>query len=596
MNEKNPLVAVLSAAAILVGCAANPPAKPEQLARGDYETGKRYVSEFIQYQMKKHDVPGLSIALVDDQEIVWAAGFGYADKAKSVRAAPETVYRVGSISKLFTATAAMQLAEQNKLDIDKPLQTFVPEFSIKRRFDGAAAITPRTILTHHSGLPDNFLHGMWAAAPAPFTVVAGQLRDEYTAFPPDYIFSYSNLGFTLLGHAIQSAAGEDFSAYLERALLRPLNMTRSALSTRADTPGMAKGYRDGKEAQDWPLRDVPAGGLNSTVVDLARFLKMVFADGRSNGHQVLKSETLAQMLHAQNSQVLLDQDFRIGLGWILSGLGTINIENGGPIAYHGGATLLYRSQLMALPAHKLGVVVLANSPSAGSVVNDVATETLKLALEAKAGIKQPERRKPETTTDPLPADVLRAFTGQYATAFGFTTITNDGRHLRATFGGKNFDLVPGADGTLSMRYKLLGLFPLELEKLKDIGLVRATLAGHELLLAQSHGNRMLVGEKITPVPIADAWMARVGDYQIVNGAGDAVAALVKGVRLRYRDGFLLVEITLTEGTSTLPLMSLTDHEAIFLGLGRGAQETIRAVIVDGAERLAYSGYVLEKTR
>lgn len=107
---------------LLAGC-ANAPQRPASVTRGDYATTREYVTRLIQHEMKKNSVEGLSIALVDDQRIVWAEGFGYADEAKNIPATAYTIYRVGSISKLFTDTAAMQLAEQGKLDIDQPLES-----------------------------------------------------------------------------------------------------------------------------------------------------------------------------------------------------------------------------------------------------------------------------------------------------------------------------------------------------------------------------------------------------------------------------------------------------------------------------------------
>ena len=111
-------------AAALVGCfgCSTMPPKPESFAREDYSYTREYISWLIKREMKKNDVTGLSIALVDDRRIIWAEGFGWADEANAVPATPDTVYRVGSVSKLFTATAAMQLAEQGRFDIDKPLR------------------------------------------------------------------------------------------------------------------------------------------------------------------------------------------------------------------------------------------------------------------------------------------------------------------------------------------------------------------------------------------------------------------------------------------------------------------------------------------
>lgn len=138
---------------LVTGCNSAPPKKPEAKQLGDYAYAKQYATWLIEQQMRRHGVVGLSIALVDDQRIVWAQGFGYADKAAKIAATSETIYRVGSISKLFTATAAMQLAEHGKFDIDRPLQDYVPEFSIKTRYPKSAPITPRNLMTHHSGLP-----------------------------------------------------------------------------------------------------------------------------------------------------------------------------------------------------------------------------------------------------------------------------------------------------------------------------------------------------------------------------------------------------------------------------------------------------------
>jgi len=376
---------------LLAGCAGMP-TRPESTARGDYSYTKEYITWLIQKEMKGNDVTGLSIALVDDQRVVWAQGFGYADEANRVPATPDTIYRVGSISKLFTATAAMQLVEQGKLDIDKPLSTCLPEFSVKSRFPDAGPITPRTLMTHHSGLPSDFLKGMWTKNPEPFTNVVNLIRDEYAQYPPDFVFSYSNLGVSLLGNAVERIAGRPYASHMDEAVLRPLGMNYSSFSARSDTASpMAKGYRKGKETEEPMLRDVPAGGLHTSVLDLSRFMEMVFARGRAGERRILREETLAEMLRPQNGGVPLDHDFRTGLGWMLTEVG---IENAGKVAWHDGATLVYRSQLIILPEQKLGVVVLSNSATAGTVVHKVASEALKLALEAKTGIRQPERNKP----------------------------------------------------------------------------------------------------------------------------------------------------------------------------------------------------------
>ena len=159
---------VIALVLLALGACSTPPQKPVTTARSDYSYTKQYITWLIEHEMDDADVTGLSIALVDDQQVVWEQGFGYADKKANIKATADTVYNLGSIAKVFTATAAMQLAEQDKLDIDQPLQNYLPEFAIISRFGDTRGITPRNILTHHSGLPGYWVRGMSERHPAPF--------------------------------------------------------------------------------------------------------------------------------------------------------------------------------------------------------------------------------------------------------------------------------------------------------------------------------------------------------------------------------------------------------------------------------------------
>ena len=171
-----------------------------------YKRTQDSVTSLIQEEMKRYNVQGLSIAIVDDQKIVWAQGFGYADVNNRIPARPETLYPAGSIAKLFTITAALQLAEQNRIDIDQPLQAYLPEFSIKTRFPGSSPITIRSIMTHHSGLPSDHLKEIISLGPIPLTGLARELGDEWVAYPPNFIFSYSNVAIQLLGLCWKASA------------------------------------------------------------------------------------------------------------------------------------------------------------------------------------------------------------------------------------------------------------------------------------------------------------------------------------------------------------------------------------------------------
>ena len=332
----------------------------------------------------------------------------------------------------------------------------------------------------------------------------------------------------------------------------------------------------------------------SSAVDLGRFMQMVLAGGTFGGRQIIKPETLAEMLRPQNVKVPLDMDIYTGLAWALDGMGNTEIKNAGPVAHHGGSLPSFNSQLLVLPEQKLGVVVLTNS-STRPAVDNVATETLILALEAKTGIKQPRRAMPQERSKPLSPEEIRLFTGHYATPIGLIKAYGKSGSLEVEMLGHKLGLVPRADGMLAMKYKLFGLIPISLKELDDVGVSRVAAAGHEVLLARSHSLDMMFGEKIVAPAVPEKWLGRVGAYEIANKGNDIL--FFDNVRVAHQDGFLVVEYSaplLADDAVSFPIAPISDTEAIILGLGSGMGETIRAITINGQEHLQYSGYQLRK--
>lgn len=580
---------------LVTGC-AQAPMKPAHVPRGDYTAVTDYIRALALKEMSDHKVVGMSMALVDDQQVIWSEGFGYADKGQKIPASPETLYRVGSVTKLFTASAVMQLTEQGQLNIDRPLQSYLPEFTINTRFPGADPITLRNILTHHSGLPRDYLKGMWGGSLRPFQSVVQSLHDEYTAYPPNLLFSYSNVGFTLLGSVIEAVSGVPYAEYLNHALLQPMGMTQSAIAH--DTPVGTKAYRKGREAEEPPLSDEPAGGLNASVTDLSRFLSMVFAQGESHGRQVLKPDTLAAMLRPQNTDHALDLNYHVGLGWALSTVGTHTIEHAGIVAQHGGATILHRAQLVALPEHKLGVVVLANSDSAGQVVGKLAAETLKLALEVKTGIQQPPPPTVSASDTPLPPEAVQVYAGTYTTLAGLVTIVADGHRLTAKAMGKTLRLFPRIDGQLGAKYLLFGLIPIRLAELETVGLSRRSVAGREVLIGTIGTQELLLGERIGPMVLTPPWQRRRGEYELINREQDY--DMVGSITADVENGIGFVEVRMkgeADFVQRRAIKPVSDTEAIILGTLDGMGDTLRVVTApDGAEVLECLGYRFRKTK
>ncbi|MDH5634142.1 MAG: beta-lactamase family protein [Gammaproteobacteria bacterium] len=581
----------------LAACATQAPVKPDHLGRGDYSYAIDYIRWYVPQLLDEHDTPGVSLALVDGQKLVWAQGFGMADVENKVPAAADTVYRIASISKTFTATAAMQLQDRGRMRADNPLKQYLPEFSIRSRYQNTPPITPRMIMTHHSGLPADIMKGMWNSdGEARFTDVVTQFRDQYAAYPPDYIYSYSNAAVSLLGHAVQKVSGQPFYEYVEQNISQPLGMMHTSHELHPHMKArLAGSYSDGDYIDAGQLRDTPAGGMYSSVNDLSHFMRMILAGGEYNGKRILKPETIREMMRPQNANVPLDFGLHLGMGWFLVDHGIKGVKT---VASHGGGAPCYFSQMIVLPEQQLGVVALANSCTSGPVVAESATRLLKLALEAKTGIRQQLEEKVEKAAlaENPSEQLLDSFVGKFATWLGLIDVKRNGKQLQASLSGWKFDLLPHTDGKFSIRFKLFGL--ISIRHLYGIDLDNVLLAPARVddktaVVMTFKGREQLLGALVKPQPIPEAWLARLGEMEITNQ--DAYMQF-RGNRLEVKDGILVMSYklkmtVLPEQSAMVPIMPISDDEAVVMGLGRNMNETIRIVRQGKREVMHYSGYL-----
>ncbi|HSG22265.1 MAG TPA: serine hydrolase domain-containing protein [Azonexus sp.] len=581
------LFSLLASAALLLGACATPAPVAENNIRGDYRHTENYLAWLVDREMAQNEITGISIALVDDQKVIWQKGFGHADLENNIPATPETIYRAGSIAKVFTAAATMQLVEQGKIDIDQPLVNALPDFSIKTRFPNAGPVTPRNVMTHHSGLPSNFFKDMFVRDPARFETVVEGIREEYLAFPPNYVFSYSNVGMALLGAAVQNVSGERFDDYMDQHFFQPLGMKQSNFSPRAIT----KAYDHNKASEVFSLRDMPAANLLSNVVDLSQFLKMQFADGKYGQREILSATSVQEMLRVQNAGFPLTFQQYVGLGWMLSG---IEVPGGGLVASHGGSLPDSHSMMTILPEHKLGVVVLSNSATAAGSVSKIASEALRLMLEAKTGIRQEPAiavRSPERAPT---AEELRFFKGHFDTLVGLAKISTESGKIDADAVGHHFQLVPHEDGLFTLKYKVLGLVPVRVGAFEDIRLSRATVDGRQIVVGRIGGESLMFGEKLNPSSIPETLLQHIGNYEIM---GKIDGPVPNQILLKEDDGLLVGEARFPEKPELLLRIGfhpVSDNEAVTAGLGSGRGDTLRFIREGDEERLGFSGYQLRK--
>lgn len=322
----------------------------------------RLLEAWIETQLEYRGLPGLSLGIVHDQELVWARGFGLADREKGTPSAPDTVYRIASISKLFTSTAIMQLRDAGRLSLEDPLEKHLPWFRIGRPEEAPEPITIRHLLTHTAGLPREAPFPYWTDLRFPSSEeVREAVPGQENPYPPDVKWKYSNLGFTLAGEIVTAVAGEPYSDYVQQWILNPLGMESTAVGV-PDTlrSRLATGYGrrmpDGSRALR-PFTDArgvdPAAGLASTVEDLARFASLQFRDCPAGGRQILKGTTLREMHRVH----WLRPDWQGGWGLGFAVLHTPERD----LVRHGGWVAGYQSEFVFSPKEKVAVIALTNA-------------------------------------------------------------------------------------------------------------------------------------------------------------------------------------------------------------------------------------------
>lgn len=578
-------LAVALGAAAIPGCAMRqPPVSP--IRQGDTSAALGQLESWVQQQIRAHADVNLSVAVLDGQELAWSAGYGLADPSRAVPATALTRYRAGSVSKVFTTMAVMQLVEQGRLDLDAPLSEALPEFSIRSRFTAARPVTVRHILQHRSGLPSDRAQGMWTDAPQSLSDLVLTLREEHLAFPPGEVQSYCNLGFSLLGAVIEHLTREPFDRWMQARLLEPMGMVNASFSVAPPSGPLAATALDtrGRTAAEPGLRDVPAGGLNSTAVDLLQLARLWFADGRMGDRQILAPSSLAAMGSVSAHPPIGDQA-SVGLGWHVL---TEELDGVGPLLWHAGGTPHHHAQLMLLPQLKLAVAVMSSAVTAGELAEETALKAMALMATARTGRDpvRPLRQGPDTAHSPV---ALNRLAGHYDTPLGLVHIQADGAKAHASSKGRQMDLVNDRDGYARLRYRLLGLFPVDLGRLAELAFTRYdTPTRQTWLVVRRKGRFTLLGTRLDPLPIGDGWRQRFGRYRYA-GHDPFLAAQFQSVRLFEEAGLLLVEVDAGADSTRVALAPVDDQQAIIRGLGRGRGDTVRAEQEGKQVMLVHSG-------
>jgi CubicO group peptidase (beta-lactamase class C family) len=418
------------------------------------------LSEFINHTMPEWNVPGLAIAIVKDNQIIFCEGFGLRDGNNNLKVTPKTLFAIGSCTKAFTTMAMGILVDRGQLDWDQPVRNYLPSFKL---YDSYASehITPRDLVTHRSGLPRH--DAMWYRTHFTREEIINRLQYLEPTQELRTVFQYNNLMYLAAGYLVGAIAGCTWEEFVQQEILNPLGMGNSNFSVDASqkTDDFAHPYlHKNEEVKEIPFLNIdvvgPAGCINSNVTDMAQWLLLHLNGGKFSERQIISANNLRQMYtpqivepNPQEEREVLNPSY--GLGWAIYGY------RGYKVVQHGGGIDGFSALTTLLPQDNIGIVVLTNlnaSPLHSIVTYYVCDRLLnlepvawsdrlkeKVAIAKESTTKTQEKIAAERQPGTHPGHALEDYTGNYEhPAYGMISVELKQNNLISTYNSMSSQL------------------------------------------------------------------------------------------------------------------------------------------------------------
>lgn len=337
-----------------------------------------FLDGLVPYAIRRADIAGAGIVVVRDGKIVFSKGYGFSDVAKQTPVDPNsTLFRPGSVSKLFTWTAVMQQVEAGKINLDADVNTYL-DFKIPPKY--GKPVTMRDLMTHTGGFEES-IRDLFVETPKQLYPIGEYLKKRMPnrIFPPGEVIAYSNYGATLAGYIVQRVSGQPFDEYVATHIFKPLHMNHSTFVQPLPAnfvPMMAKGYETASSDKPTPFELVeaaPAGSSTATVDNMANFMIAYLNGGTFEGATMLKPATIRQMFTLQVAPAPGMNGYCLGFYQ--------EDRNGQRIVGHGGDTGVFHSDLHLMPDQHVGVFMSFNSAGKAGAVEAVRTQIFRAFLD-----------------------------------------------------------------------------------------------------------------------------------------------------------------------------------------------------------------------
>lgn len=539
---------------------------------------------------KKSKAVGVNVALFDSKGVIYNYNYGFANKKKGIKSRNDSLYMIGSNTKVMTALGILKLQEEGKLSLDDDIKKHIPEFEIKSHFE-YDKITIENLLMHRSGLVSDLFH-LILDKTRDYHEVIPELRETYLTAEPGKMFSYSNVGYTVLGIIIERASGLSYTEYIQKEIAKPMGIQVHFLLNEdhrrpyASTVSLCYDKK-GKEVEDSLSTMLPAG--SNTYMSLSDFVKFgqMFL---KKDNVLLKRETL-EFMETLNLKDPIDEEvYNVGFGLIHK-----QYDMGkqvGKVLGHGGNTTCHHSIFNYIPDLDVGIVVMTNSQRAVGL-SAMAGITVLVEYLKEKGIAIEEIR---AEYEHVECDDEQ-FAGKYATAFGVMDIERNGKKELVTKVSKiPIKLCLCRDGYFQcMPVKAIHKIPVFKHSIQGMRLKPATYLGEDVMLFEQtgkyHKTKGIVGCRYEQTDIPDSFKEACGKYHIVN---EQFKNLKCKCLLKVENDALILEIAALNVKLNSCLKVVGENLATLQGFGRLGREMVKLQKLDDGYYLTFSGIVFKK--
>ncbi len=534
------------------------------------------------------NIKGMAIALIDGNRIVWKESFGYADYENKIKADSNTLFGIATGVNLFTGSAVMQLHEKKKFNVYDPVSIVCPDFKTKKRYHSSNEITIMDLLCHRSGLSSDLARNIYSKNSLSFDSIIELVQKEYAPYPPNYIYSYSNIGYSLLGVVIGSASGETYENYIKSNIFKPLGMNSSCFACN-NYAKISKGY-DGTNnlREDYNLRSGSEGlMIKSNINDMAKFTMSFLSEYK--GPNILEKETVNRMYAKEIESSPLDFNKKYGVTWKYE-----RINSAGQIYYHVSKSLNHRCLFALAPESNLAVVFLSNSVNS----NALHEITMNL-LDTCAILKGRDSYTNKVCKSILSSDTmklndedLKKYEGYYANPKFVFEISLKQNKLYAEIDGNQYVFTPVKDGSFIAQIVLPNNKLHTIEKIK-FQFVFNDKADVFIYHNLTNDQKIILGSKFHHQEISSLWKERTGHYELYE-TNKSNFSFIPIFELAYENGILVFNVIESSDNWNTALSIKDDNTAFTLGFGSHRGCSLSFVKENGKEILRYSGFSLIK--